>query len=178
MVEDGQTTNDDLREGLRRALATLNPQSAEIFALRYFEDFTNREIAKALRISQVLVAVKLHRARHQLQKELLVLSGRAIMRQRELDQAIEEVRNEVVDDAVIRASAKRVFRGLFDSTLRSYQVDRIRGCADFRLLMKPYLSHTLSPARAMLLEDHTRQCVACRQALQAGAHRNTGCGVV
>ncbi len=88
------------------------------------------------------------------------------MSQRELDQAIEEVRNEVVDDAVVRASAKRVFRGLFDSTLKSYQVDRIRGCADFRLLMKPYLSQTLSPARAMLLEDHTHQCVACRQALQ------------
>jgi RNA polymerase sigma-70 factor, ECF subfamily len=74
-VEDGQTTNDDLREGLRRALATLNPQSAEIFALRYFEDFTNREIAKALGVSQVLVAVKLHRARHQLQKELLSYRG-------------------------------------------------------------------------------------------------------
>ncbi len=74
-IEDSQTTNDDLREGLRRALATLNPQSAEIFALRYFEDFTNREIAKALRISQVLVAVKLHRARHQLQKELLSYRG-------------------------------------------------------------------------------------------------------
>jgi hypothetical protein len=88
------------------------------------------------------------------------------MSQHELDQAIEEVRKEVVDDPVIRASAKRVFRGLFDSTLRSYQVDRIRGCADFRLLMKPYLNHTLSPARAMLLEDHTHQCVACRQALQ------------
>jgi hypothetical protein len=88
------------------------------------------------------------------------------MSQRELDHAIEEVRSEVVDDAVVRASAKRVFRGLFDSTLKSYQVDRIRGCADFRLLMKLYLSHTLSPARAMLLEDHTHQCVACRQALQ------------
>src|SRR5271167_4919404 len=88
------------------------------------------------------------------------------MKQRELDQAIEEIRSEVVDEAVVRASAKRVFRGLFDSTLKSYQVDRIRGCADFRLLMKPYLSRTLSPARAMLLEDHTHQCVACRQALQ------------
>jgi hypothetical protein len=87
------------------------------------------------------------------------------MKQHELDQSIEQIRSEVVDDVVIRASAKRVFSGLFDSTLRSYQVDRIRGCADFRLLMTPYLSHTLSPARTLLLEDHTRQCVACRQAL-------------
>jgi hypothetical protein len=102
------------------------------------------------------------------------------MSQRELDQAIEEVRNEVVDEQVIRASAKRVFRGLFDSTTRSYQVDSIEGCADFRLLMKPYLSNTLSPARAMLLEDHTHQCVACRQALRqerAGAPAAPAFGV-
>ncbi len=65
----------DLREGLRLALAGLNPQSAEIFALRYFEDFTNRQIAKALGISQVLVAVKLHRARQQLQAQLISYWG-------------------------------------------------------------------------------------------------------
>jgi RNA polymerase sigma-70 factor, ECF subfamily len=70
-AQTGKPADNDLREGLRRALAGLSPQSAEIFALRYFEDFTNREIAKALRLSQVLVAVKLHRARQQLQKQLL-----------------------------------------------------------------------------------------------------------
>lgn len=65
----------DLREGLRRALAELSPEAAEIFALRYFEDFTNRQIAKALGMSQVLVAVKLHRARQQLQKQLVSYRG-------------------------------------------------------------------------------------------------------
>jgi FecR protein/Putative zinc-finger len=88
------------------------------------------------------------------------------MKQHELDQAIEEIRSEAADDAVVRASAKRVFSGLFDSPLRSYQVDRIRGCADFRQLMTPYLAHALSPARTLLLEDHTRQCVACRKSLE------------
>ena len=75
VAEAGKTGHDDLRNALRRALAGLSPQAAEIFALRYFEDFTNREIAKALRISQVSVAVRLHRARHQLQKELLSYRG-------------------------------------------------------------------------------------------------------
>ena len=75
VAESGKTSNDDLRDALRRAIAGLNPQAAEIFALRYFEDFSNREIAKALRISQVSVAVKLHRARHQLQKDLLSYRG-------------------------------------------------------------------------------------------------------
>ncbi len=75
VVEAGKVPDDGLRDALRQALAKLNPQSAEIFALRYFEDFTNPEIARALRISQVSVAVKLHRARHQLQKELLSYRG-------------------------------------------------------------------------------------------------------
>src|SRR5580658_811353 len=88
------------------------------------------------------------------------------MSQHKLDQAIAEIRNEAVDDAVLRGSAKRVFARLFDSTIVSDRVDRIGGCADFRLLMKSYLNHTLSPARALLLEDHTHQCVSCRQALQ------------
>jgi RNA polymerase sigma-70 factor (ECF subfamily) len=60
----------ELRDCLRRALACLNPRSAEIFALRYLEDFTNQQIARALNLSQVYVAVTLHRTRRQLQKEM------------------------------------------------------------------------------------------------------------
>ena len=66
----GANSSAEMRECLRRAFASLNPRSAEIFARRYFEDFTNRQIAKALNISQMLVAVTLHRARRQLQKEI------------------------------------------------------------------------------------------------------------
>lgn len=60
----------ELQESLRRAFATLSPRSAEIFALRHVEDFSNGEIARMLSISQILVAVTLHRARRQLQKEI------------------------------------------------------------------------------------------------------------
>ncbi len=60
---------------LRRALQTLTERSAEIFALRYFEDFSNQQIAGALNISQVLVAVSLHRTRRQLQKEIRTCMG-------------------------------------------------------------------------------------------------------
>jgi RNA polymerase sigma-70 factor, ECF subfamily len=61
---------EDLREGLRRALAMLSPRAAEIFALRFFEGYSNPEIARMLGISQVHVAVLLHRTRKQLQKEM------------------------------------------------------------------------------------------------------------
>ncbi len=60
----------DLRDSLRRALATLTPRAAEVFALRYFEGYKNQEIARMLGISQVQVAVLLFRTRQQLQKEI------------------------------------------------------------------------------------------------------------
>jgi len=53
----------------------LSPRSAEIFALRHVEDFSNGEIARLLGISQILVAVTLHRARRQLQKEIRLYFG-------------------------------------------------------------------------------------------------------
>jgi RNA polymerase sigma-70 factor, ECF subfamily len=60
----------ELREHLRAALARLNPREAEIFAMRFFEDLSNQEIAKILGISQIHVAVILHRTRTRLQKEV------------------------------------------------------------------------------------------------------------
>jgi RNA polymerase sigma-70 factor (ECF subfamily) len=60
----------DLRRALGRAMAELKPRWAEIFVLRFIEGFSNPEVAKMLGISQVLVAVIVHRTRQQLRKEL------------------------------------------------------------------------------------------------------------
>jgi RNA polymerase sigma-70 factor (ECF subfamily) len=60
----------EIRDWLRRALATLPPRAAEIFALRYLEGQANRDIARLLGISRVSVAVSLHRTRQRLQDEL------------------------------------------------------------------------------------------------------------
>ena len=68
-----EPTRDDpreLRRVLGRALAQLKPRPAEIFALRFLEGFGNSQIARMLGISQVLVAVIVHRTRQQLRKEL------------------------------------------------------------------------------------------------------------
>ena len=65
-----QPDEGDLREILRRAVSELPARSAEIFTLRFFEGLTNGEIAKALGISSITVAVTLHRARRILQKTL------------------------------------------------------------------------------------------------------------
>jgi len=66
----GQHEQGELRENLRRALATLPERTAEMFALRFFEGMTNPEVAKAMGLSQVVVAVTLHRTRRKLQKLL------------------------------------------------------------------------------------------------------------
>jgi RNA polymerase sigma-70 factor (ECF subfamily) len=68
--DPGQPEPSDLRDLLRRALAKLSPEAAEVFALRFFEGHSNREIARLLGMSQVGVAVALHRARRRLQKEI------------------------------------------------------------------------------------------------------------
>jgi RNA polymerase sigma-70 factor (ECF subfamily) len=60
----------ELRQALGRALAQLKPRPAEVFALRFLEGFSNPQIARMLSISQVLVAVIVHRTRQQLRKEL------------------------------------------------------------------------------------------------------------
>ena len=60
----------EIRDKLRTALAALNPRAAEIFVLRYFDGYGNREIARLLNTSWSTIAVTLHRTRAKLQKEL------------------------------------------------------------------------------------------------------------
>jgi RNA polymerase sigma-70 factor (ECF subfamily) len=69
-AQSDDTRNREMRDCLRRAFAQLTPRSAEIFALRYLEDCSNQQIARMLNMSQVLVAVTLHRTRRRLQKEI------------------------------------------------------------------------------------------------------------
>lgn len=71
----GGLGHGEMRDCLRQGIAHLSPRSAEIFALRYLEDFTNQQIAQALNTSHVVVAVTLHRARRQLQKEIRACLG-------------------------------------------------------------------------------------------------------
>lgn len=88
------------------------------------------------------------------------------MRQRELNEAIAATRDERPDEKVVNEAAGRVFKTLFNSVFLPDAVVRIHGCADFQALIPAYLSRTLAPSRALLVRDHTLQCVACRRALR------------
>jgi len=65
-----QHDQGELRENLQRAFATLPERTAEMFALRFFEGLSNPEVAQAMGLSQVVVAVTLHRTRRELQNIL------------------------------------------------------------------------------------------------------------
>ncbi len=79
-----------------------------------------------------------------------------------LDLATEAIRSDRLDEAAVAAAAERVWQRI--STGLEHP---IAGCADYQLLIPELVAGRLTPGRALLVEDHTRQCVACRRALLA-----------
>jgi len=67
---DSKQQARELRDCIRRAIARLAPRTGEVFALHYFEGYTNAQIAEMLDLSVGGVGVTLHRARTQLQGEI------------------------------------------------------------------------------------------------------------
>lgn len=72
---DRRQAGVELRAWLREALTQLSPRSAEMFVLRYVEEYSNGEIATMLHTSQAVVAVMLHRARARLRHDLRAFAG-------------------------------------------------------------------------------------------------------
>src|SRR5437764_1093197 len=75
-----------------------------------------------------------------------------------LEQAMQEIRNDAVDDAVVEAAAARVW-----ANLAAQAHSPLRNCADFQALIPDFKAGRLPQARAMLLQDHLHECVACRK---------------
>jgi len=60
----------ELQTLVRQAVARLGKTAGEMFVLRYYEGFDNKEIAAFLNTSPLVVGVVLHRARTKLRKEI------------------------------------------------------------------------------------------------------------
>jgi RNA polymerase sigma-70 factor (ECF subfamily) len=60
----------ELRTIIRSAIARLGERSAEMFVLKYFEGYENKEIAEMMGTSPLVVGVLLHRARARVKKYL------------------------------------------------------------------------------------------------------------
>lgn len=88
-----------------------------------------------------------------------------------LDKALGEIRAEEIDSALVDGAASRVWARLStESTAAPVEampnIEHIHGCSDFQSLMPAYLRHELPQARALLLKDHTHECIPCRRALK------------
>jgi len=62
--------NQELRLVIRRAISRLGERSAEMFVLKYFEGYENKEIAEMVGTTPLVVGVLLHRARARVKREL------------------------------------------------------------------------------------------------------------
>jgi ferric-dicitrate binding protein FerR (iron transport regulator) len=93
-----------------------------------------------------------------------------------LDDATAEIRGEKLDAAVVAGASQRVWARLAGEQAAieagATPVEHIRNCQDFQSLIPAYLQGSLSGARTMLLEDHTRECVPCRKALKEARYGN------
>lgn len=91
-----------------------------------------------------------------------------------IDQLLEDtlagVRAEKLEESAVKDATSRVWRRLSAQETASQigvaPIEHIRGCDDFQALIPSYLDGVLSPARTLLLEDHTHECIPCRKALK------------
>ena len=65
-----QSSDRELRELIQTEISKLSQNSAEMFVLKYFEGYENKEIAQMLGTSHLVVGVLLHRARAQVKKRI------------------------------------------------------------------------------------------------------------
>ncbi|MCH9651006.1 MAG: FecR family protein [Deltaproteobacteria bacterium] len=99
-----------------------------------------------------------------------------------LAETIESLRNEALEPSEEQAIAERVRQRLnhqldqeasaenADNTatgdsVPSADLSPIHGCDGYQAEIPEYLAGHLNPSRALLLEDHTRECIPCRRAL-------------
>lgn len=94
-----------------------------------------------------------------------------------LDQTMNDVRNEQLDESTVNGAASRVWARIAadhnPASVMTPAAEHINSCGDFQSLIPSYLRRELSPARTLLLEDHTQECIPCRKALKDARHGRT-----
>ncbi len=94
-----------------------------------------------------------------------------------LESAIDTVRNSEPEPMEVENAAARVWSrivsefqaqaGSSPGASAPASFESIRSCDDYRALIPDFIAGRLSSARALLVSDHTHECVACRYALNA-----------
>jgi len=90
-----------------------------------------------------------------------------------IERALTDMRNSAVSPEQVEHAATRVLATLNAEHNKvvflseAHASERIQSCGDFQALIPAYLSASLTASRKLLFDDHTRECVTCRKALQA-----------
>jgi len=87
------------------------------------------------------------------------------MKDDKFEMLLSNIRNEHVDDEVVAQAGERVWKGIA-GTPADVAAHPFRSCEDFQGLIPAYVAKRLTPARALLFEDHVHACVQCRHALE------------
>jgi ferric-dicitrate binding protein FerR (iron transport regulator) len=80
-----------------------------------------------------------------------------------LDKAVTAMRSDLPESETMHAAGERVWQRLNQEASAVEQVESIRGCEDVKKLLVQYRGGQLAPARALLVESHLLECVACRR---------------
>lgn len=84
-----------------------------------------------------------------------------------LDNLVDAIRAEEPSHEEIAAASGRVRERLGLGEAESASPAHIESCAGFQALIPDYLGARLPRESALLLEDHSRECIPCRRALAA-----------
>lgn len=85
-----------------------------------------------------------------------------------LEQAVAAMRAEAPEPQVMEAAGERVWQRLNEDQATVGDFGAIAGCNDVLRLLVQYRSGQLSAARALLVEAHLHECVACRKEAESG----------
>ena len=89
------------------------------------------------------------------------------MNNEKFDRLLSTIRNENVDEQVVARASDRVWKSIAETTpALTTSPHVLRTCKDFQSLVPDYVAKRLTPARALLFEDHVHACVACRHVLE------------
>ena len=87
-----------------------------------------------------------------------------------LDDAVAAVRDDAAPAGAAESAAATVWARIAPRSADLASTQAIRGCHDVRGLLDAHRKNALPPARALLVDDHLRDCPRCRAAL-AGERR-------
>ncbi len=102
------------------------------------------------------------------------LSGRKF--EEAFDETVSRIREDAPGTARAEEAAQRVWKNLVAEMKSAEPADlggRISGCGDIQALLPAYRIGKLSAARELLVQDHLKECVACRNELHSPGARKS-----